>query len=65
MPSSRQSPPPENEGIGEVQTSISGISDSFLAVDANGLTGGLSFSIIAQVNGVSAAQLFDVNNFVL
>lgn len=48
-----------------VQTSTSGISDSFLAVDANGLTGGLSFTIIAQVNGVTAAQLFDVNNFVL
>ncbi len=48
-----------------VQTSTSGISDSFLAVDANGLTGGLSFVIIAQVNGVTAAQLFDVNNFVL
>jgi Ca2+-binding RTX toxin-like protein len=48
-----------------VQTSTSGISDSFLAVDANGLTGGLSFTIIAQVNGVTAAALFDVNNFVL
>ena len=48
-----------------VQTSTSGVSDSFLAVDANGLTGGLSFTIIAQVNGVTAAQLFDVNNFIL
>ena len=48
-----------------VQTSTSGISDSFLAVDANGLVGGLNFVIIAQVNGVTAAQLFDVNNFLL
>ena len=46
-----------------IQTSTSGISDSFLAVDANGLTGGLSFTIIAQVNGVTAAQLFDITNF--
>lgn len=49
-----------------VQTSSSGGgADSFLAVDANGLTGGLSFTIIAQVNGVTAAQLFDVDNFLL
>jgi Ca2+-binding RTX toxin-like protein len=48
-----------------IQTSTSGIGDSFLAVDANGLAGGLSFTIIAQVNGVTAAQLFDVNNFLL
>ncbi len=48
-----------------VQTSTSGVSDSFLAVDQNGLTGGLSFTIIAQVNGVTAVQLFDVTNFLL
>ena len=48
-----------------IQTSTSGISDSFLAVDANGLTGGLSFTIIAQVTGVTAVQLFDVTNFLL
>lgn len=48
-----------------VQASTSGISDSFLAVDADGLTGGLSFMIIAQVNGVTAGQLFDASNFVL
>lgn len=48
-----------------VQTSTAGITDSFLAVDANGVTGGLSFSIIAQVSNVTAAQLFDVNNFIL
>jgi Ca2+-binding RTX toxin-like protein len=39
--------------------------DSFLGIDANGATGGLSFTIIAQVVGVTAVQLFDVNNFVL
>jgi Ca2+-binding RTX toxin-like protein len=39
--------------------------DSFLAVDANGLTGGLDFTIIAQVNGVTAATLFDIGNFIL
>ena len=48
-----------------VQTSTSGISDSFLAVDADGLTGGLSFTIIAQVNGLTAAQLFDTTSFLL
>lgn len=39
--------------------------DSFLAVDANGATGGLSFTIIAQVNGVTPAQLFDFGNFIV
>lgn len=39
--------------------------DSFLGVDANGLTGGLSFTIIAQVNAVAPAQLFDINNFIV
>ena len=48
-----------------IQTSTSGVADSFLAVDADGLTGGLNFIIIAQVNGVTAAQLFDIANFVL
>lgn len=48
-----------------VQSSTSGVSDSFLAVDANGLVGGLSFTIIAQVNGVTAVQIFDANNFLL
>jgi Ca2+-binding RTX toxin-like protein len=49
-----------------VQTSPSGPgTDSFLAVDADGAVGGLSFTIVAQVNGVTAAQLFDVNNFIL
>lgn len=48
-----------------VQTSTSGVADSFLAVDADGLTGGLSFTIIAQVNAVTAAQLFDIANFVV
>ena len=48
-----------------IQTSTSGVADSFLAVDADGLTGGLNFTIIAQVKGVTAAQLFDIANFVL
>ncbi len=48
-----------------VQTSNSGVSDSFLAVDADGLTGGLNFTIIAQVDGITAAQLFDATNFLL
>ncbi|MGQ0566416.1 MAG: calcium-binding protein [Gemmobacter sp.] len=48
-----------------VQTSTSGVADSFLAVDANGATGGLNFVIIAQVNNVTAAQLFDIGNFLV
>jgi Ca2+-binding RTX toxin-like protein len=48
-----------------VQTSTAGLTDSFLAVDPNGLTGGLSFTIIAQVANVTAAQLFDADNFLL
>ena len=39
--------------------------DSFLGVDADGLTGGLSFTIIAQVNLVTPAQLFDFGNFIV
>lgn len=39
--------------------------DSFLGVDANGLTGGVSFTIIAQVTGVAPATLFDAANFIL
>ena len=39
--------------------------DAFLGVDANGAVGGLSFTIIAQVVGVTSGQLFDVNNFLL
>ena len=37
--------------------------DSFLGVDANGAVGGLTFTIIAQVNAVTAAQLFDIDNY--
>ena len=37
--------------------------DSFLGVDANGTTGGLSFVIIAQVANITAAQLFAIDNF--
>lgn len=49
-----------------VQITPSGAgADSFLAIDANGLTGGLSFTIIAQVNGVTPLQLFDAANFIL
>ncbi len=49
-----------------VQTTPAGAgNNAFLAVDANGLTGGLSFTIIAQVNGVTAAQLFDIGNFLV
>lgn len=39
--------------------------DSFLGVDADGPTGGLAFIIIAQVNAVTPAQMFDINNFLL
>jgi Ca2+-binding RTX toxin-like protein len=48
-----------------VQTTTSGVSDSFLAIDPNGLTGGLNFTIIAQVNGITAAELFDIANFIV
>ena len=49
-----------------IQVTPSGLgADSFLGVDANGVTGGLSFSIIAQVNAVTTVQLFDVDNFIL
>jgi Ca2+-binding RTX toxin-like protein len=39
--------------------------DSFLGVDADGATGGLSFTVIAQLDGVTPAQLFDTSNFIL
>jgi Ca2+-binding RTX toxin-like protein len=39
--------------------------DSTLAVDANGSTGGLAYTIVAIVNGVTPAQLFDFDNFVV
>lgn len=39
--------------------------DSFLAIDADGAVGGLSFTIVAQVIGVTTVQLFDVDNFLL
>ncbi|MGL6211046.1 MAG: hypothetical protein ACRC14_14585, partial [Paracoccaceae bacterium] len=48
-----------------VQTTTSGVVDSFLAVDANGAVGGLTFVIIARVLNVSAAQLFDFDNFLV
>jgi Ca2+-binding RTX toxin-like protein len=39
--------------------------DTFLGIDANGSTGGLSFTIIAQVNGVTTGELFDLANFIV
>ena len=49
-----------------IQASVLGIgADSFLAVDANGLTGGLRFTIIAQVIGITTTELFNIDNFVL
>ncbi|MES2667665.1 MAG: calcium-binding protein [Pseudomonadota bacterium] len=48
-----------------IQVSNAGIGSSFLAVDANGPTGGLTFAIIAQVDDMTPAQLFDVSNFLL
>jgi hypothetical protein len=49
-----------------VQVTPSGAgADSLLGVDANGLVGGLSFVIIAQVLGVTPLQLFDVDTFIL
>jgi Ca2+-binding RTX toxin-like protein len=46
-------------------TPVGAGADSFLGVDANGVTGGLSFTIIAQVNGVTSAELFDFANFLV
>lgn len=49
-----------------IQCSPSGAGlDSFLAVDADGAVGGLNFTIIAQVNAVTAVELFDISNFAL
>ena len=49
-----------------VQVTPSGAgADSFLAIDADGAVGGLSFSIVAQVNAITPAQLFDFGNFVV
>jgi Ca2+-binding RTX toxin-like protein len=48
-----------------VQVTQAGLVDSFLAVDANGVTGGLNFIIIAQVAALTPVQLFDANNFIL
>ncbi|MGL6211584.1 MAG: calcium-binding protein [Paracoccaceae bacterium] len=48
-----------------VQTSTAGVADSFLAVDADGLTGGLNFVIIAQMQNVTAVQLFNFDNFLV
>ena len=46
-------------------TPAGGGADSFLAVDANGVADGLSFTIIAQVNGITTVQLFDIANFIV
>ena len=49
-----------------VQVTPAGIgADSFLGVDANGVTGGISFTIIALVNATTPVQLFDAANFIL
>jgi Ca2+-binding RTX toxin-like protein len=48
-----------------VQVTQAGLTDSFLAVDANGLTGGLAFTIIAQVKNLLPGQLFAADNFIL
>ncbi len=39
--------------------------DTFLAIDANGSIGGLSFTIVAQVTGVTTTELFDFANFIV
>jgi Ca2+-binding RTX toxin-like protein len=39
--------------------------DTFLGVDANGAVGGLSFTIVAQIVGVTPVQMFDADNFIL
>jgi Ca2+-binding RTX toxin-like protein len=49
-----------------IQVTPAGVgADTFLGVDANGATGGLSFTVIAQVVGVTAVELFDIDNFLL
>jgi Ca2+-binding RTX toxin-like protein len=49
-----------------VQTSpAAGGANSFLGIDADGATGGLSFAIVAEVAGLTAAQLFDFDNFLV
>ena len=49
-----------------VQVTPSGAgADSFLGIDANGSVGGLSFTIVAQVVGVTPTQLFDFDNFLV
>ena len=47
-----------------IQVSPAGVGDTFLGVDFNGTSGGLSFQIIAQVENVSATELFDIDNFI-
>ena len=39
--------------------------DPNIGTDANGAAGGLSFTIIAQVNGITTVQLFDIANFIV
>ena len=49
-----------------VQVTPSGAgADSFLGIDANGAVGGLTFTIVAQVVGVTPEQLFDFDNFLV
>jgi len=39
--------------------------DSTLAIDADGTAGGLSYTIVGGVRGVTSGQLFDFNNFIV
>jgi Ca2+-binding RTX toxin-like protein len=48
-----------------VQVTPSGIADAFLGVDANGLTGAVNSTVIAQVIGATPAQLRDFGNFIV
>jgi Ca2+-binding RTX toxin-like protein len=49
-----------------VQVTAAGAgADSFVGVDADGMTGGQSFVTIARVNGAAPVDLFDIANFLV
>jgi Ca2+-binding RTX toxin-like protein len=48
-----------------VQCTPAGITDTFVGVDADGLTGGLNFVIIAQVLNKTPTQMFDIDNYLV
>ena len=48
-----------------VQVTTFGVSGALLAIDADGSTGGLSYTAIAVVNNTTPAQLFDISNFLV